>query len=130
MRISVFTGPVFSDEDPVYFGVLVPVRFWKVIAFRHDETRKLCAIGYIMSQRDMLPGAEFVFGRFQLYQAPIAEIESLTGLSFGKLKNADPLRGGGSAARAAAIAGSDQVRVGRGSLFRKVFWAAKPPKTP
>ncbi len=92
MRISVFTGPVFSDEDPVYFGVLVPVRFWKVIAFRHDETRKLCATGYIMSQRDMLPGAEFVFGRFQLYQAPIAEIESLTGLSFGKLKNADPLR--------------------------------------
>ena len=45
-----------------------------------------------MSQRDMLPGAEFVFGRFQLYQAPIAEIESLTGLSFGKLNDVDPLR--------------------------------------
>lgn len=92
MRISVFTGPIFSDDDPLYFGVLVPVRFWKVIAFRHDRTRKLSATGYIISQRDMLPGVEFVFGRFQLYQTSIAEIEGLTGLSFGKLREADPLR--------------------------------------
>ena len=92
MRISVFTGPVFSEEDPPYFGVLVPIRFWKVIAFIHDQTRKLTATGYMISQRDMLPGVEFVFGRFQTYQTPIAEIESLTGLSFGKLKDVDPMR--------------------------------------
>jgi endonuclease G len=92
MRISVFTGPIFRDDDPEFFGVQVPIRFWKVIVFIHDETRKLCATGYIMSQKDLLPGEEFVFGRFQTYQTRLAEIEGLTGLSFGPLTALDPMR--------------------------------------
>ena len=51
MKICVFTGPIFADDDPVKFGVQVPVEFWKVIAFVHDETDELCATGYTMSQR-------------------------------------------------------------------------------
>jgi endonuclease G, mitochondrial len=92
MRISVFTGPVFSDDDPMYFGVAVPIRFWKVIAFIHDQTKKLTATGYMISQRDQLPGVEFVFGRFQTYQVSLTEIEGLTGLAFGDLKAADPMQ--------------------------------------
>ena len=92
MRICVFTGPIFAEDDPVYFDVAVPVRFWKIIAFIHDQTGKLCATGYTMSQRDFLPGAEFVYGRFQTYQNSIAEIEGLTGLSFGELAQSDPFR--------------------------------------
>jgi DNA/RNA endonuclease G (NUC1) len=38
MKISVFTGPFLDDDDPTMFGVQVPVEFWKVIAFVHDET--------------------------------------------------------------------------------------------
>ncbi len=92
MRICVFTGPLFTEDDPEYFGVRVPIRFWKVIAFVHDETGALCATGYTMSQQDFLPGEEFVFGRFQTYQTPLAEIEALAGVSFGPLTALDPMR--------------------------------------
>jgi len=92
MHICVFTGPIFTPDDPEYFGVGVPVRFWKVITFIHDQTGKLSATGYTMSQRDLLPGAEFVFGRFQTYQTALKEIEGLTGLSFGRLAALDPMR--------------------------------------
>lgn len=92
MRICVFTGPIFTDNDPEYFGVRVPIRFWKVIAFIHDKTGKLCATGYTMSQRDFLPGSEFVFGHFQTYQNSLREIEGLTGLSFGELAKVDPFK--------------------------------------
>ncbi len=92
MRICVFTGPILTDQDPEFFGVRVPVRFWKVIAFIHDQTGQLCVTGYTMSQRDFLPGAEFVYGRFQTYQNGLQEIEGLTGLSFGALKDYDPLK--------------------------------------
>lgn len=99
MRISVFTGPYFDEGDPILFGVKIPVRFWKVIAFIHDETGRLCATGYEMDQKGVLPaaGTEFVFGQFQSPQLGIATqtsiraIEQRSGLSFGTLADADPL---------------------------------------
>lgn len=32
-RLLVFTGPVVSEDDPVYRGVEIPLRFFKVAAF-------------------------------------------------------------------------------------------------
>lgn len=92
MRISVFTGPVLAPDDPERFGVKIPLRFWKVIAFVHDDTKKLTATGYVMSQEAFLAPEEFVFGEFETFQVPVKEIEALTGLSFGKLSRSDPLR--------------------------------------
>jgi len=95
MRISVFTGPYFRDDDPVRYGVKIPRRFWKVIAFVHDQTGKLTATGYTLSQEDHLREEEFVFGAFdrdRTAQVPIASIERETGLSFGHLASLDPLR--------------------------------------
>lgn len=91
MRISVFTGPILKPSDPVKFGVKVPVEFWKIIAFIHDETGELSATGYRMSQKDHLPEEEFIFGEFDTAQVPIRKIEHLTGLSFGNLAGHDPL---------------------------------------
>jgi endonuclease G len=45
-----------------------------------------------MSQRSFLPGQEFVYGRYETYQVSLKEIESWTGLRFGPLTEADPLR--------------------------------------
>ncbi|GAA2027795.1 hypothetical protein GCM10009819_09060 [Agromyces tropicus] len=90
MRITVFTGPFLEDDDPVRFGVRVPVEFWKVIAFVHDETGELCATGYTMSQRAFLSEEEFVFGAHETAQGSIAAIESRAGLSFGPLAALDP----------------------------------------
>jgi endonuclease G, mitochondrial len=89
MRVSVFTGPVFRNNDPVKFKVKVPVMFWKVIAFLHDETGELSATGYTMSQAKFLSDREFVFGRYETHQRSLRSIEEMTGLSFGPLTKAD-----------------------------------------
>jgi endonuclease G, mitochondrial len=91
MKISVFTGPFLADGDPSLFGVQIPVEFWKVITFIHDETDELCATGYSMSQRDFLREEEFVYGRHRTAQRSIAWIESRAGLSFG-LSDQDPFQ--------------------------------------
>jgi endonuclease G, mitochondrial len=99
MKISVFTGPYFTDRDPDMYGVLIPLTYWKVIAFIHDDTGKLCATGYEMSQEQSLQREEFVFGVFtspQLgtaTQVPIRSIEAKNGIHFGKLASVDPLAG-------------------------------------
>jgi endonuclease G len=93
MRISVFTGPFLLADDPVREGVRIPRSFWKVIAFVHDETRKLCATGYTMSQEDFLRDDEFVFGKHKTAQTRIAAIGKRAGLSFGRLAALDPFDG-------------------------------------
>ncbi len=92
MNLCVFTGPIMKSNDPVRYGVKIPVTFWKVIAFVHDETGKLCATGYKMSQTEQMPEEEFVFGKFKNAQVSISWIEDQTGLSFGKLTSLDPMK--------------------------------------
>lgn len=91
MRVSVFTGPVFADDDPVIHQVRVPVRFWKVVAFVHDDTAQLAATGYVASQARAIADLgrkTFVFGDIEHQQRPLAAIQSLTGLSFGNPRRA------------------------------------------
>ncbi len=83
---------------PMMYGVKIPRTFWKVIAFIHDETGKLCATGYEMTQKQSLqPEEEFVFGAFQSPQLNVAtqvsirSIETRSGLRFGNLGDVDPL---------------------------------------
>lgn len=99
MRVNVFTGPVFAGDDPVIHDVQVPVRFWKVVAFLHDETGQLTATGYVASQARAIADLgqkTFVFGDIEHQQRPLAAIESLTGLSFGELAGRDVLAGAGA----------------------------------
>jgi endonuclease G len=106
MKLSVFTGPYFATDDPTMYGVRIPVAFWKVIAFLHDETGLLCATGYQMDQSGVLPRAttEFVFGGYVSpqtgvsTQVPISSIEARAGISFGGLAQHDPLGGTSEAA--------------------------------
>ncbi len=93
MRISVFTGPFFTAKDPVRYDVQIPLSFWKVIAFIHDDTDKLCATGYTISQEDYLVREEFVFGGYETFQVPISWIEKNSRLRFGKLASVDPYEG-------------------------------------
>jgi endonuclease G, mitochondrial len=93
MKITVITGPIFQSDDPVKFKVQIPVEFFKIIAFIHDDTGKLCATGYTVSQVDSLRNEEFIFGEFKTYQVSISSIEKRTGLKFGKLSAVDPIKG-------------------------------------
>jgi endonuclease G, mitochondrial len=90
LKISVFTGPVFSETDIEYRGERIPEQFWKVVAMIGPEGN-LHATAYLLSQRQFLDDLEFVFGKFRTYQTSVQHIEELTGLSFGKLKECDPL---------------------------------------
>ncbi|MEO8035807.1 MAG: DNA/RNA non-specific endonuclease, partial [Acidobacteriota bacterium] len=89
MKVCVFTGPVFRDDDPVRDGVKIPRVFWKVIVFVHDETGKLCATGYSISQEKFLSETEFVFGAYDTHQRSLKWIEQQTGLSFGRATGLD-----------------------------------------
>lgn len=97
MRVNVFTGPVFASDDPMVRGIKIPVRFWKVVAFLHDETGQLTATGYVASQANAVGerNKTFVFGDFENQQRPLAAIEKLVGLSFGKLTARDVLAAAG-----------------------------------
>lgn len=92
MKITVITGPLLREDDPTRFGVQIPVEFFKIIAFVHDETKKLCATGYLVSQADSLRNEEFVYGEFKTYQVSIKSIETKTGLNFGELRKYDPCK--------------------------------------
>jgi endonuclease G len=94
MRINVITGPVFETSDPTLFGVKIPLTFWKIVVFVHDETGELTATAYTASQADFIKPS-FVFGEFRDHQVPIERVEKLSKLRFGDLKTRDPLRGAG-----------------------------------
>lgn len=93
LKISVFTGPVFREDDKVYRSVKIPQQYWKIVVMVNDR-RKLLATGYMISQSDLIENLErvFTFGAFRTYQVEIAKIEELTGLDFGDLRNFDPMR--------------------------------------
>ena len=94
-RICVFTGPVFRNGDPRVHGVKIPLQFWKVVAFVHPASLELAATGYVSSQATEVAGlmVSTVFGDVENTQRPIAAIETLARMRFGKLKSVDVLRG-------------------------------------
>jgi endonuclease G len=87
MKLSVFTGPVFRDDDTPYRGVRIPREFWKVVVIRTPA--RPSATAYMVSQAKELQDLEFAFGRYKTYQVAIKEVERLTGLDFGTLARYD-----------------------------------------
>lgn len=89
LKLSVFTGPVFRDDDPEYRGFRLPLDFWKVVVMVKDDG-ELSATAYVLSQADMVTGLEFAFGEFRTYQIPLTDVERWTHLDFGTLRDVDP----------------------------------------
>lgn len=91
LQISVFTGPVFKDDDMVYREKYkIPEEFWKVVAMVKKDGQ-LSVTAYIQSQEDYIGDLEFAYGAYQTYQVPVELIEELTGLDFGDMYKFDPL---------------------------------------
>jgi endonuclease G len=83
-RATVFTGPVFRADDPVYRGVAIPLAYWKVIAFVHDDGTP-SATAYMIDHDVDLGRVELIFGPYRTYQRSVAAVERATGLDFGAL---------------------------------------------
>ena len=61
-----------------------------------NQGGELSATAYLLSQEQLIEGLEiapeaFSYGAYRTYQVPVAQIQDLTGLSFGSLVDADPL---------------------------------------
>ena len=100
LRLSVFTAPVLAPGDPVYRGVQIPRRFWKVAAWAaagEGGVPALAATAYLLDQSEVLDpllqsAAEPPpLGAYLTYQVPVADVAALTGLDLGPLVAADRL---------------------------------------
>jgi len=87
-RASVFTGPVFRQNDPVYRDVAIPLAYWKVVVFIHDDGRP-SASAYLIDHDVDLTEQLLLFGAFKTYQRSVLSIEGLTDLNFGDLHQFD-----------------------------------------
>lgn len=93
LKVIVFTGPVFREDDMLYRGKFqIPAEFWKIAAIVKDDN-KLSATAYLQTQKNLIENLEFAYGEYNTYQVAITKIEALTKLDFGALRNYDPLRG-------------------------------------
>ncbi|WP_026531575.1 DNA/RNA non-specific endonuclease [Arthrobacter sp. H41] len=97
-RLIVFTGPIFSDLDPVYRGVEIPLQFFKVAVFLVEG--ELAATGYIADQTPHLTDLPEIpprgviddpppLGPFRTFQVPVRDIATLTGLDLTGLITVD-----------------------------------------
>lgn len=96
-RISVFTAPVLAGDDPLYRGIRIPRRYFKVVTWVHgDGTPRLAATGFVLNQSELIDvrqGALAVppLGAFRTFQVPLADIAELAGVDLGPLVAADVL---------------------------------------
>lgn len=122
LRLSVFTAPVLAADDPPYRGIRVPLRFFKVVAWRTGDA--LAAAGFVLDQsplvetREARPGAgpgvggwpEVPdLGPYRTFQVPIADIGALAGLDLGPLVAADRMPRTVAAAGWRRLEASEQI---------------------
>jgi endonuclease G len=95
-KVTVFTGPVFADNDPVYADktgaekLQVPLKFWKVLVWKEDGGLKSLALVADQSKtlKKRAESAEGFADSDQLelmgnFLTTVAKVEKLTGFEFG-----------------------------------------------
>ncbi|MBE9100875.1 DNA/RNA non-specific endonuclease [Vacuolonema iberomarrocanum] len=93
-RACVFTGPVFTEDDPEHKNgpeedpIRIPAGFWKVISVEWMGAMR--SAGFLVWQRDYDSENPLPFAPV-LEQVRLTTIEVLTGLTFPALRRFDPL---------------------------------------
>lgn len=118
IRVSVFTGPVFEDNDPQLGYIQIPKAYWKIVVWLEDG--ELRATGVLADQCKLLKQSGIDIGESlsrkesldQLpdklpaeYHCSIKYLEEITELSFGDLSKYDSFN------KAEAIDGSKYKRI-------------------
>ncbi|MCT2087369.1 DNA/RNA non-specific endonuclease [Microbacterium enclense] len=92
-RIAVFTAPVLGDADPPYRGIRVPLRFWKIAAWRSGSG--LAAAGFVLDQSALVDTRQGLqvppLGAFRTFQVPIGDIAAEARIDVGALAAGDVL---------------------------------------
>ena len=102
-KLSVFTGPIFRQDDPLYGFTRkdgpyqIPISFWKIAVLQKTATR-IVAAAFVLGQTEKVKALyeARVFTGLKPYsadeassskiQTTIAAVEELTGLDFSALK--------------------------------------------
>jgi len=91
LKVNVFTGPIFNENDLLYRGkYLIPFEFWKVVTIIKTDG-SISSTAYLQTQKQLIENLKFIFGEYKTYQVSITKIESLTKMNFGYLREFDPL---------------------------------------
>lgn len=111
-RLTVLTGTVLDAQDPVYRGIGIPRRFWKVVAWAEvaagadpGTAPRLATTAYVLDQTPQLDEIDLraataqalaagevpPLGPFRTFQVPVRDVEELTRLDLGPLVAADRL---------------------------------------
>jgi len=107
-RVSVFTGPIFRDDDPSFIlkkdgaTYKIPISYWKIAVIEKPQGA-IAAVGFMIGQLKYVRALyeARVFSSLRPYsleelkkqsiQVPISTIEDETGLNFAALKDVDTL---------------------------------------
>jgi endonuclease G len=90
LRVSVFGGALFGEDDLRYRGVRLPAEFWKLLAY--VENGQLRTSAFVLSQSSLLTDIEALdLDPFKLFQVQVADLEARTGLLLAEHARADVL---------------------------------------
>lgn len=101
-RLTVITGPVFSDKDPKFDNhgqinppTQMPMKFFKTVVWKDSKSGSLKSASFVLSQEDLVkkdgslfkgrPKEGFNPDRFEIYQVPLKQLEQMTDLHFGNI---------------------------------------------
>jgi len=91
-KICVYNGPIFISTDPVYKGVQVPLRFFKIIVWLNKAHEKKTT-AFILSQEDLVSDISFeelqFDEEFKEHQCSIEYLEKITDLTFTEIREWD-----------------------------------------
>ncbi|MFE7271885.1 DNA/RNA non-specific endonuclease [Streptomyces sp. NPDC057623] len=79
LKVSVFGGPIFHEDDRVFRGVKLPREFWKVLVYFEDG--KLKCKAFLLTQNLDVPEA-LELDEFRVFQVKLSEIRTRTHLRF------------------------------------------------
>ncbi|HTI61608.1 DNA/RNA non-specific endonuclease [Mucilaginibacter sp.] len=97
-KISVFNGPIFKSDDPVYKGIQVPMDFYKIVLWLSDDG-KLKATAFKLSQQLLVSDIDFEEldldqnTEFKEFQCSIKSLQDDTSIDFSAIIPFDTFEG-------------------------------------
>ncbi|MET7718412.1 DNA/RNA non-specific endonuclease [Streptomyces sp. NPDC005407] len=73
LKVSVFAGPVFQDDDRIYREVQIPREYWKVLAF--SEQGQLKSKAFLLTQ-NLTQIEALELDEFRVFQVALSEVEN------------------------------------------------------
>jgi endonuclease G, mitochondrial len=71
IKVNVYTGPHFEDDDPFVRDLAIPLKFWKVVAWKVGGA--LRAVGFVLSQEPFID-IEFTGSKYRTSERSLKSI--------------------------------------------------------